>query len=138
MTAKELLNKIISIRKSIDYRKTKLEAAVKRAVRTTPHLTGMPHNPSSDSSMLATAVSEKIDLEREISELEEERKALIAKIDLLGEDDYSRILVLRYAHEEKWETIMAEMNYSPSWTYHMHLEAIKRLDVILKEQSKTE
>ena len=99
MTAKALLERIIRIRKAIDYRNTKIEALVEQAENTSARLTGMPHNQSADPSPMATAICRKIDLEREIAELDEERKSLIAKIDLLEDDDLSRLLVLRYVQE---------------------------------------
>ena len=50
MTAKALLERIIKIRKAIDYRRTKIDALIEQAENTSARLTGMPHNPSSDSS----------------------------------------------------------------------------------------
>jgi len=84
MTAKELLEKIIRIRKAIDYRMTKIEALVTQAENTSCRLTGMPHNPSPDTSPMATAICKKIDLENEIEKLKEERNGYIAKIDIFG------------------------------------------------------
>ena len=96
MTAKALLERIIKIRKAIDYRRTKIDALTEQAENTSARLTGMPHNPRSDSSPMASAICRKVDLEMEITKLAEERKALIAKIDLLENDDLSRLLILRY------------------------------------------
>lgn len=50
MTAKALLERIIKIRKAIDYRRTKIDAQIEQAENTSARLTGMPHNPRSDSS----------------------------------------------------------------------------------------
>ena len=136
MTAKELLNRIIKIRKAIDYRNTKIDALVAQAENTSARLTGMPHNPSSDPSPMATAICRKIDLEREIEELDFERKSLIAKIDLLGNDDLSRLLLLRYVQEAPWDDIMAEMGYCHSHIFRMHRTAIAQLDALLKDGTK--
>ena len=97
MTAKELLERIIKIRKAIDYRKTKIDALVAQAENTSCRLTGMPHNPSPDTSPMATAICKKVDLEREIETLEAERNAHIAKIDIL-EDEFFTALA-RYVQE---------------------------------------
>lgn len=102
MTAKALLERIIKIRKAIDYRRTKIDALTEQAENTSARLTGMPHNPRSDSSPMASAICRKVDLEMEITKLAEERKALIAKIDLLENDDLSRLLILRYVQETPW------------------------------------
>ncbi len=136
MTAKALLERIIKIRKAIDYRNTKIDALVAQAENTSARLTGMPHNPSSDPSPMATAICRKIDLEREIEELDFERKSLIAKIDLLGNDDLSRLLLLRYVQEAPWDDIMAEMGYCHSHIFRMHRTAIAQLDALLKDGTK--
>ena len=117
MTAKELLEKIIRIRKAIDYRMTKIEALVTQAENTSCRLTGMPHNPSPDTSPMATAICKKIDLENEIEKLKEERNGYIAKIDLLEDDDLKRLLVLRYAQEAQWEDIAAELGFCERHIY---------------------
>ena len=111
MTAKALLERIIKIRKAIDYRRTKIDALTEQAENTSARLTGMPHNPRSDSSPMASAICRKVDLEMEITKLDEERKALIAKIDLLENDDLSRLLILRYVQETPWDDIAAEMGF---------------------------
>ena len=111
MTAKALLERIIKIRKAIDYRRTKIDALTEQAENTSARLTGMPHNPRSDSSPMASAICRKVDLEMEITKLAEERKALIAKIDLLENDDLSRLLILRYVQETPWDDIAAEMGF---------------------------
>ncbi len=135
MTAKELLNRIIKIRRAIDYRKTKISALVTQAENTSARLTGMPHNPSSDPSPMATAICKKVDLEMEIAELTAERESLIANFDLLEDDDLSRLLTLRYVQEAPWDEIMAEMSYSSSWIFELHKRAKKKLDEILKDRS---
>ena len=136
MTAQALLERIIKSRKASDYRNTNIDALVAQAENTSARLTGMPHNPSSDPSPMATAICRKVDLEREIEELDFERKSLIAKIDLLGNDDLSRLLLLRYVQEAPWDDIMAEMGYCHSHIFRMHRTAIAQLDALLKDGTK--
>lgn len=136
MTAKALLERIIKIRKAIDYRNTKIEALVTQAENTSARLTGMPHNPSPVASAIENAVCRKIDLEREITELDTERKSLIAKIDLLENADLSRLLTLRYVQEARWDEIMAELGYCESHIFRLHRQAILLLDRALKDESK--
>lgn len=124
MTAKALLERIIKIRKAIDYRRTKIDALIEQAENTSARLTGMPHNPSSDSSPMASAICRKVDLEMEITKLAEERKALIAKIDLLENDDLSRLLILRYVQETPWDYIAAEMGFCERHIYRLHKAAV--------------
>ena len=136
MTAKELLAKIIKLRKAIDYRNTKIASLVAQAENTSCRLTGMPHNPSPDPSPMATAICKKVDLENEIEKLKDERDALIAKIDLLEDETLSKLLTRRYVDEAKWETIMAEMGYCHAHVFRLQDEAIKKLDQILKDETK--
>lgn len=133
MTAKALLERIIKIRKAIDYRRTKIDALIEQAENTSARLTGMPHNPSSDSSPMASAICRKVDLEMEITKLAEERKALIAKIDLLENDDLSRLLILRYVQETPWDVIAAEMGFCERHIYRLHKAAVEELDNRLKD-----
>ena len=125
MTAKALLERIITLRKAIDYRKTKVRA-----------LTGLPHRPSSATSAVENAVCSADILEREIAELDLERKSLIAKIDLLEDADLSRLLTLRYVQESRWDDIMAELGYSESHIFRLHRQALIMLNGARKNESK--
>lgn len=135
MTAKELLAKIIKIRKAIDYRNTKIASLIAQAENTSCRLTGMPHNPSPDPSPMATAICKKVDLENEIEKLKDERDALIAKIDLLEDTTLSTLLTRRYVDEAKWDEIMAEMCFSETHIYRLHRKALAVFDQKLKEGS---
>ena len=128
MTAKTLLERIIKIRKAIDYRRTKIDTLVNQAEISSSRLTGMPHNPSPVASAIESAVCRKVDLEREIAELEKERNTLIAKIDLLEDPDLSKLLMLRYVQEVRWSDIAAVLGYSENYAYRLHNRAIRDLD----------
>ena len=128
MTAKALLERIIRIRKAIDYRRTKIDTLVDQAELSSSRLTGMPHNPSPVASAIESAVCRKVDLEREIAELEKERNTLIAKIDLLEDPDLSKLLMLRYVQEVRWSDIAAVLGYSENYAYRLHNRAIRELD----------
>ena len=136
MTAKELLERIVKLRKAIAYRNTKIDALISQAQNISAHMTGMPHNPSADPSPMATAICKKIDLEHEIEALQAERESLIARIDLLENDVLSQILSLRYVQEERWEEIATALGYSEVHIFRMHRQAIALLDAILKDDSK--
>ncbi len=135
MTAKELLNRIREIRRAINYRQMKIEGLNERAMRTTSSLSGMPRR-GGDPSAMATAVCEKIDLEREVADLQAEQKELIKKIDELGSDALSTLLYLRYVRCLSWEEIMAKMGYCKAHIFRMHKEAIDQLEQSLKDETK--
>ena len=128
MTAKALLDRIIRIRKAIDYRRTKIDTLVDQAKISSSRPTGMPHNPSPVASAIESAVCRKVDLEREIAVLEKERNTLIAKIDLLEDPDLSKLLMLRYVQEVRWSDIAAVLGYSENYAYRLHNRAIRDLD----------
>ena len=77
---------------------------------------------------MATAVCEKIDLEREVADLQAERKELIKKIDEMGDDTLSMLLYLRYVRGFQWETITEKMRYSERSIYRLHRKALELLD----------
>ena len=66
--------------------------------------------------------------------MEKERNTLIAQIDLIEDPDLSKLLMLRYVQEARWDEIMAEMGYSESWIFELHKRAKENLDVVLKRQ----
>ena len=136
MTARTLLERIIRIRKAIDYRRTKIDTLTDQAEISSSRLTGMPHNPSPAASAIENAICRKVDLEREIEELEKERNTLIAQIDLIEDPDLSKLLMLRYVQEAQWEDIMAEMGYCHTHTHRLHRRALAELDAILKDGTK--
>lgn len=136
MTAKALLERIITLRKAIDYRKTKVRALIAQAENTSARLTGVPHKPSFATSAVENAICSADILEREITELDLERKSLIAKIDLLEDTDLSRLLTLRYVQESRWDDIMAELGYCESHIFRLHRQALIMLNGALKNESK--
>ena len=135
MTARTLLERIIRIRKAIDYRRTKIDTLTDQAEISSSRLTGMPHNPSPIASALESAVCRKVDLEREIAALEIERNALIAQIDLLEDPVLSKLLMLRYVQETRWDEIMATMGYSETHIHRLHREALESLEKKMKDGS---
>ena len=136
MTAKELLKRIIKLRKAIDYRETKIKILEAECERTTAQITGMPHGQGNGNSQMESGICKKLDLEREIESINAEREALIARIDLIDDEDLTKLLSLRYRHEEPWDDIMTEMGYCESHIFRLHQQALKLLDAALKDESK--
>lgn len=136
MTAKEYLKGIISLRKAAAYRRIKLDMLESAAERTTAPVTGMPRAPSADPSPLASVICKKVDLEREIAEIEQKRDSMISEIDLLENDEYKTLLTLRYVEELKWNAVMARMDYSETHIHRLHRSALVEFDKILKVGSK--
>lgn len=48
--------------------------------------------------------------------------------------DYRRVLLARYFTKRKWESIAADMHYSMSHLYKIHIYALQELDDVIKKQ----
>ena len=135
MTAKQFLDGIRNMRMAIDSKKAKIAVLREIATNTSAHLTGMPHNPSSEKSPMANAVCKIVDLERDIAELEQQRQMAIGTLCEMEDSDLCTILVKRYVQEKSWEDISAEMYFSVRWAFKLHKKALASLEKQLKECS---
>ena len=76
------------------------------------------------------------DLEGEIeehkSELGKMRDQLLACIIEVDDVDCRMILQMRYVNCMTWEEIICRMNYSASWVYKKHGDALSEIEGILK------
>lgn len=83
-----------------------------------------------------TALREEIN--RDIDELVDQKSEAMRMIGRIGKPVYKTLLELRYIRRWSWKKIEANMHYSPSCIYNLHSTALKELDRILEEESKTE
>ena len=125
MTDKEYLLNIGKLKRAIEAKKEKIRSLDEIATSATQTITGMPHNPSSTQSRMAEAVCKKVDLEREIVELEAERNDAIAYLNTLPDTEETTLLIKRYVRELTWEDIALEMYISVRSVYRLHREAVK-------------
>lgn len=125
MTDKEYLLNIGKLKRAIEAKREKIRSLDEMATSATQTITGMPHNPSSTKSRMAEAVCKKVDLEREIVELEAERNEAIAYLNTLPDTEETTLLIKRYVRDLQWEDIAAEMHISESTVYRLHKKAVK-------------
>jgi hypothetical protein len=131
MTAKQFLDGIRNMRMAIDSKKAKIAVLREIATNTSAHLTGMPHNPSSEKSPMANAVCKIVDLESDIAELEQKRQMAIDTLCEMENSDFCAILVKRYVQEKPWEDISAEMYCCRAQAFKLHKAAIASLEILL-------
>ena len=135
MTAWELLSRIASIQKEIDFRKEKIEDLNERAEGLSVRRPDASGAQRSDVSPMATAVCSRIKIEDEIARLEAERDSLVAVIERVDDDNLRLLLYLRYVRRLPWEDINAKLHYCRSNTFRLHQLAINRLDSVLQESN---
>lgn len=138
MTPKEYLLNIGKMKRAIEAKREKIRSLEELATSATQTITGMPHNPSSTKSRMADAVCKKVDLEREIAQLEAERSAAIAYLNTLPDTEETTLLIKRYVRELTWEDIAIEMHYGRTKIYELHKAAVAEFEKRLKrEHSRT-
>lgn len=97
---------------------------------------GMPFNPSSDKTG-DTQYVKHLTLQTEADEVMVEalkvRKEIAVSIDQLEDLAHVEILTYKYLEGKNWAEIKDEMNYSYSWLYSLHNEA---LDMIYIETAE--
>ena len=124
MTNKEYLLNIGKLKRAIEAKREKIRSLEEMATSATQSITGMPHNPSSIQSRMAEAVCKKVDLEKEIAQLDAERNAAIAYLYTLPDTEETTLLIKRYVLEFAWEDIAIEMHVSESTVYRLHRKAV--------------
>jgi DNA-directed RNA polymerase specialized sigma subunit len=97
-------------------------------------LTGMPHNPNHDTSMMADAVMKIVDLQSEIkhdiNSLVDLKREMVKLIKAVDNTEYQTILELRYLCFKTWEQIAVDMGYNVRHVYRLHDEAVKNIAVL--------
>ena len=131
MAAKQFLEGIRNMRMAIESKKAKITVLQELATNTSAHLTGMPHNPSSEKSPMANAVCKIVDLEREVADLEQQRQAAIDRLFEMEDSALCTVLVKRYVQEKTWEDISAEMRMSRRKVFYAHNDAVVALEKLL-------
>lgn len=99
--------------------------------RVTPNLSGMPRGGSEDSRQ--TAIAKIVDLEQQIDNkintLVDLRKEIAHVVEIVPNNNYRRLLNLRYISGKCWEEIALIMGYDYSWVIKMHGRALDVLQI---------
>ena len=140
MTAKEYLGQAYRIDERIESKLSQIETLKSLATRVTSVFSDMPHSSTSDNQRLEKTIAEIIDLKNEVStdidrliDLKREIKHIINQVQ---NEKYKTLLELRYLSFWTWELIAANLNFSIQHTYRIHDEALKKINIFLKDESK--
>lgn len=140
MTAKEYLNQAYHIDHRIESKLSQIESLKNLATRVTSVFSDMPHSSSPDNQRLQKTIAEIVDLENEVStdigrlvSLKREIKNIINQVQ---NEKYRTLLELRYLNFWTWEQIAVDLNFSIQHTYRIHDEALKKISIFLKDESK--
>ena len=139
MTAKEFLSQARYLDMRINSKVEQIDSLNDLATKCTSTLTGMPHNPSPSTSLMADAVCKIVDLQeelgRDVKELVELKRQISALIKSVQNHEYQTLLEKRYLCFQTWEKIAVEMSYSIQHTYLMHDRALKEIEQIQQNKS---
>lgn len=140
MTAKDYLNQAYHIDHRIESKLSQIESLKSLATRVTTVFSDMPHSASPDNQRLQKTIAEIVDLENEVStditqlvSLKREIKNIINQVQ---NEKYRTLLELRYLNFWTWEQIAVNLNFSIQHTYRIHDEALKKISIFLKNESK--
>ena len=132
MSAKEFLENIRKLQRAIDCKLEKIDTLRELATGTSVNLSGMPHNPSSQTSPMANAVCKIVDLEHEVAAMQQERQAAIDYLCTMEDSRLCTVLIKRYVQEKEWEDIAAEMHCSRTQVFRFHRGAIIQFEKLLQ------
>lgn len=98
------------------------------AKKCTSALTGMPRNPSGNTSTMADTINKIIDLQQEINAdidaLVDLKRDITDVIKAVPDQEAQTILEKRYLCFLTWESIAAEMRYDLRYIYKLHNKAL--------------
>ena len=133
MTAKEYLSQALHLDHRIDSKIEQIASLNALATKCTSAITGMPHNPSPSQSTMADAICKIVDLQellkKDLSELVDLKREIMAVIDGVGNDKYKALLEKRYLCFQPFEQIAVNMGYSIQHTFRLHDKALKEIVV---------
>lgn len=102
-------------------------------------MTGMPHNPSPNTSRMADAIVKIIDLEDEIrhdmDELIDLKAEITGVIKAVANPEHQTLLEKRYLCYLSWEKIAVDMGYDLRYIHKLHNRALEDC-VIPNEDTK--
>ena len=139
MTAKEFLSQARYLDMRINSKVEQIDSLNDLATKCTSTLTGMPHNPSPSTSLMADAVCKIVDLQeelgRDVQELVELKHRISTLIKSVPHHELQTLLEKRYLCFQSWEHIAVEMGYSMRYLYKLHNLALENITVPQKEDT---
>ena len=132
MTAKEFLSQARYLDMRINSKVEQIESLNDLATKCTSTITGMPHNPSPSTSLMADAVCKIVDLQeelgRDVQELVDLKRHISMVIKSVPNHELQTLLEKRYLCFHSWEQIAVDMNYGIENIYRLRRAALKAVD----------
>jgi DNA-directed RNA polymerase specialized sigma subunit len=132
MSAKEYLSQAYRIDRRINSKLEQvisLRALAEKAASTIPDtLKSKTRNVSRMEDVIVKMVDLEAEINADIDALVDLKREIVTTIKRLDNAEHQTLLELRYLCYMRWETIAAEMTYSPQHTFRLHDAAIKALD----------
>ena len=139
MNAKEYLMQAKFLDMRINSKIQQVEALNDLATSASSVLTGMPRNPNKATSKMSDAVAKIVDLQAEINhdidELVDLKKAISYTIKAVPSPELQTLLEKRYLCFQSWEIIAVDMNYSMQHLFRLHDKALKEITAFLPDES---
>lgn len=140
ISAKEYLSQAYRLDQRINSKADQVASLNALATKCSATLTGMPRNPNIATSTMADTVAKIIDLQaeinRDINRLVDLKREIVTAIKSIDNTEYQTLLEKRYLCFLTWEKIAVDMGYSLTHTFRLYDEAIKKIIVPLKDESK--
>ena len=136
MRAKDYLIELHKIENQIESKKFMAETYrnLSEGVRS-PSYSDMPKNPNRQREPMADALMKAMELEEEVTKLEQHliiKRGKLMDLILQLEKDYQVILIKRYFENKAWGQIAVSMYYTERWIYKLHGTALKLMDELIK------
>lgn len=138
MTAEKYLSQARHLEQHIDAKVGQVASLNDLATKCTAVMSGMPHSPNHGTSTMADTVCKIVDLQeeikRDIEQMLELKKEILAVINSVQEIEYQILLEKRYLCYCTWEQISLDMNYSEKWVRTLHSRALDAVARVLREK----
>ncbi len=133
MTAKAYLGQAYRLDQRINSKLEQIASLNELATKCTYTLTGMPRNPSHNTSTMADAVAKIIDLQaeinRDIDRLVDLKREIVRLIKTVDNTECQTLLELRYLCFKTWEQIAVDMGYTIDNVYRIHRKALSIVSI---------
>ena len=136
MNAKEYLSQAMWLDKSINNKLEQMER-LKAVDFTQEKVSGG----KATTSPMEDATVKLIDLSYEINDdidrLIDLKREILETISQVEDVSYQLLLEMRYINNKGWDDVAREMGYDKRWIMRLHGRALKEIDEILKEATKS-
>jgi len=139
MNAKEFLSQARYLDMRINSKVEQIDSLNALATKCTSTLTGMPHNPSPSTSLMADAVCKIVDLQeelgRDVQDLVNLKQRISTVIKSVPNHELQTLLEKRYLCFQSWEQIAVDMYHTIHHLYKLHNQALDFCDAFLKSDT---